>query len=276
MDRIRMKPKGGNKVVTFNWTTRDGRVIPDTCDAFGIPNPSLEPHDNGVQAPKESDPPEESDAANADSNDGTGDNQDSTTYPLDTQAEPIEVRTYVPSGYVEDKKEERRSEDITTTSNEVDASASPPNETQTQLPSKQKPKPRKKTTPTAYVNEKTGVGTNEIKAAYIECVQAREENPVLNYAQIGKGAKAIAQAGQTPEGVRLTFDSMAMDAWWNGKSISIQAVAKNIGAVMARASGTKANANQQTNSNQRGSSGMVVYAVPDEEFPDQGIYIPES
>lgn len=153
--------------------------------------------------------------------------------------------------------------EITTesTSNEVEANAS-------SSPAK---KPNRKKASTAYVNPETGISTVNIKDAYIDCLMKSETNPVLNHASISKAAKVIAQAGHTPKAVTDTYNALKLDAWWAGKRISLQKVATEIGAQLSN--GVKANANQPTN--RRSGGGIPVKAIPESEFPDQGIYIPE-
>ena len=82
-DRIRTKPKGGNSVVTYNWTTSNGTRLPDTCDAQGRPLPQQAKPDDTPSSPSTNGEPTK---------------------------EPAEVRTSEPTGRRK-KIEDRRSEE---------------------------------------------------------------------------------------------------------------------------------------------------------------------
>lgn len=96
----------------------------------------------------------------------------------------------------------------------------------------EKPKSQKRES-TAYVNPTTGFGTDDIFSAYKEVLAEREPGAVINFGMEKAAAKRIAQAGRTPEEVKITFAEMKARSWYADKHLSLVNISTDLAAVVA-------------------------------------------
>ena len=61
----------------------------------------------------------------------------------------------------------------------------------------------------------------------------REPGAVINFGMEKAAAKRIAQAGRTPEEVKITFAEMKARSWYTDKHLSLVNISTNLAAVVA-------------------------------------------
>lgn len=92
------------------------------------------------------------------------------------------------------------------------------------------PKAGAKRKPAGYINPDTGVGTNDIRDAYLSELEKMEPGCQVNFGQLGRTSKNMAKNGVTPDQVTETFLALKSEQWWQSKHVSLETVGKNLGA----------------------------------------------